>query len=200
MRLGYSVHALACALATPSRPSRAPVHGQHQREAIAGVVGAAALSTRLPRAEDHGYILLCPDCGPLGPYKRWGRWHDLAKALRESRHEVRWCCAEDGGLPELIGAVAHASLVIALDSGPAHLADLLGVPVIGLYAATSTTSYGPYCDRALCVDKHREAWALCMVGDYDSSRHIHDPRAMELIGVDDVLARVHEWAGLRRAA
>lgn len=184
--------------------ARAPADGQHQREALAHLLGVPgdALPVRLPRAEDYGYILLAPDCSAAGPYKRWptDRWHQLANALRAQGYAVEWALADEGDLRHLIKYVAHASLVIGLDSGPVHLADLLSVPVIGLYAATSTASFGPYCDRSLCVDKHREAWAACMTGSYHSAEHIRDGRAMALIGVDDVLAQVARWGKTARAA
>src|SRR5690348_16946479 len=97
MKLGASIHALACALGVAAR---APADGQHQREAIAQMLGVAseALPLQLPRAEDYGYILLAPDCSAAGPYKRWltDRWHKLAAALRAQGYAIEWALADEG--------------------------------------------------------------------------------------------------------
>ncbi|NVK56886.1 MAG: glycosyltransferase family 9 protein [Alteromonadaceae bacterium] len=47
-------------------------------------------------------------------------------------------------LKELAGVLASASLVIAPDTGPAHMATCVGTPVIGLYAHSNPRRTGPY--------------------------------------------------------
>ena len=60
-------------------------------------------------------------------------------------------------LPELLGLLSKATVLITPDSGPAHMATMVGLPVIGLYAATRTARAGPYYSRQWCVDKYDEA-------------------------------------------
>jgi heptosyltransferase I len=60
-------------------------------------------------------------------------------------------------LPELLGLLAKATVLLSPDSGPAHMATMVGTPVIGLYAATRTARAGPYYSRQWCVDKYDEA-------------------------------------------
>jgi len=47
------------------------------------------------------------------------------------------------GLDDLIGLLARASLLVANDTGPVHMAAALGVPVLGLYGPNSPHLYGP---------------------------------------------------------
>lgn len=47
-------------------------------------------------------------------------------------------------LNELCAVIKHAELVIAPDSGPAHIATMVGTPVIGLYAYHNPWRTGPY--------------------------------------------------------
>lgn len=67
-----------------------------------------------------------------------------------------------------------------------HLADALKVPVLGLYGATSSLTYGPYRDRTLCVDTYAEH---TRVGDrYRSAEH--RPNGMNIVSVERVLTAV----------
>ena len=55
-------------------------------------------------------------------------------------------------LPQLLGLLSRSTVLLSPDSGPAHMATMVGLPVIGLYAATSTARAGPYYSRDWCVD------------------------------------------------
>ncbi len=48
-------------------------------------------------------------------------------------------------LHQLLALLSHAQLVIAPDTGPAHMATTVGTPVIGLYAHSNPRRTGPYC-------------------------------------------------------
>jgi heptosyltransferase I len=60
-------------------------------------------------------------------------------------------------LPELLGLLGRATALLTPDSGPAHMATMVGLPVIGLYAATNPARSGPYLSRLWCVDAYAEA-------------------------------------------
>jgi len=47
-------------------------------------------------------------------------------------------------LDELIALTRRASLVIAGDTGPLHLASALGKPVVGIYGPTDPARNGPF--------------------------------------------------------
>ena len=55
------------------------------------------------------------------------------------------------GIPEMMALLRGAQLVVAADSGPLHLANALGTPVIGLYGPTSPDRNGPYGGRDIAV-------------------------------------------------
>lgn len=59
-------------------------------------------------------------------------------------------------LKQLLAVVAGASLVIAPDSGTAHMAVTQNTPTIGLYAHSNPRRTGPYLYPALTVDAYHE--------------------------------------------
>ena len=52
-------------------------------------------------------------------------------------------------LPQLLALLARATVLVSPDSGPAHMATMVGTPVVGLYAATNPARSGPYLSRPL---------------------------------------------------
>lgn len=49
-------------------------------------------------------------------------------------------------LPQLLALIESAALLLAPDTGPAHMGTLVGTPVIGLYATHNPQRTGPYND------------------------------------------------------
>ena len=98
-------------------------------------------------------------------------------------------------LEELLGLLQAADVVISPDSGPAHLANALAVPVIGLYACTWSRRSGPYNSLSYCVDKFEQA-AL----DYKNKKpedlkwgtRIEYPGVMDLITVEEVCKKIDQ--------
>lgn len=96
-------------------------------------------------------------------------------------------------LKELFAILEIATLVICPDSGPAHLATAAGVPVIGLYATSNPLRTGPYASGHLVVNRYPEALQRALGQAVEQVRwgaRVRDPDAMNLIRVEDVLARV----------
>ena len=60
-------------------------------------------------------------------------------------------------LPQLLALLDRASVVVAPDSGPVHMATMVRTPVVGLYAATNPARSGPYLSRPWCVNAYPEA-------------------------------------------
>jgi heptosyltransferase I len=92
-------------------------------------------------------------------------------------------------LPELLGLLAKATVLLSPDSGPVHMATMVGTPVIGLYAATRSARAGPYYSREWCVDRYEEA-ARAIFGKPAAqipwTKKIERPGIMELIDVRSV--------------
>jgi heptosyltransferase I len=112
--------------------------------------------------------------------------------LAASRHRPINQIGKDT-LPELLGLMAGASLLVSPDSGPAHMAAMVGLPVIGLYAATRTARAGPYLSRAWCIDKYDQAARQYFGKSADQlpwTLKIEKPGVMDLIGVEEVILQL----------
>jgi heptosyltransferase I len=96
-------------------------------------------------------------------------------------------------LPELLGLLSKSTVLLSPDSGPVHMATMVGLPVIGLYAATNPERAGPYYSRHWCVDKY-DAAARKYFGKPAAqipwTTKIERSGVMDLIGVDDVTAKL----------
>lgn len=98
-------------------------------------------------------------------------------------------------LEQLPGLLSRATLVLSPDTGPAHLANALGVPVIGLYACTWSKRSGPYNSLAYCVDKFEQAAQKFLNQSASSLRwgtKIEQAGVMALITVEEVCQRVEQ--------
>jgi len=98
-------------------------------------------------------------------------------------------------LPQLLALLARATVLLTPDSGPAHMATMVGTPVIGLYAATRTARAGPYYSRQWCIDKYDMASRQVFGkpgSDIPWTTKIERPGIMELIGVQEVNAKLDE--------
>jgi heptosyltransferase I len=91
-------------------------------------------------------------------------------------------------IEELMGLVAHAEFVVAVDSGPLHLAAALGTPVVGLYGPTDPARNGPFVSGAAIVNK-------ALPEEISYKRRKNYSPAMLRITVEDVLAAI---GGLRK--
>jgi heptosyltransferase I len=103
-------------------------------------------------------------------------------------------------LPQLLALLARATVLLSPDSGPAHMATMVGTPVIGLYAATRVARSGPYFSRQWCVDRYEQA-ALRFRGKPADrlpwAEKIEEPGVMELIEPQAVTARLDELLATR---
>jgi len=96
-------------------------------------------------------------------------------------------------IPQLIATLARCRLLLAPDTGAVHIANALGRPVVGLYAVAPAHRTGPYRRMEFSVDRFDVAVrTLCGADPARVSwgKRVHDPRAMSLIGVDEVISKV----------
>jgi len=97
-----------------------------------------------------------------------------------------------------LGLLQRVTLVVSPDSGPLHMANAMGVPVLGLHAATPAWGSGPYSDRRWCVDCYEEA-ALRFKGKPAAQlpwgTRIHEPGVMDLITPEAVIAAFERFVG-----
>lgn len=96
-------------------------------------------------------------------------------------------------LKQLFALLARAAALISPDSGPVHMANAAGTPVIGLYATSNPERTGPYFHRDWVVNRYPDAVRTFLgrdVSDVRWGQRVRHPDAMQLITVDDVLARL----------
>jgi len=101
-------------------------------------------------------------------------------------------------LKELLAVIEAADVLLCPDSGPAHMATATGTPVIGLYATSNPDRTGPYLSRNLVVNAYPDAVGRFMGKSPDKlhwGQRVRDPRAMDLIRLKDVNARIDQVLG-----
>ncbi len=92
-------------------------------------------------------------------------------------------------LPQLLDLLSRSTVLISPDSGPVHMATMVGLPVIGLYAATNPARSGPYFSQSWCVNKYPAAARQFLgqsVERLSWTTKIERPGVMDLIQVSDV--------------
>jgi heptosyltransferase I len=98
-------------------------------------------------------------------------------------------------LPQLLALLSRCRVLLSPDSGPVHMATLVGTPVIGLYAATRLARSGPYLSQQWCVDAYPEAAQRFRDRDAtDLPWHakIEESGVMDLIPVTEVTRKLDE--------
>ncbi|MCK5064246.1 MAG: glycosyltransferase family 9 protein [Candidatus Fermentibacteraceae bacterium] len=115
---------------------------------------------------------------------------EIAASVRRERIEA---CAGGGGTDKLIDRIETMDLLISPDSGPAHLAKALGIPVLVVFTSTSPVlgfwrqEYeGNYMVNGLqCRPCHRHGGKACSTGTEICRRgmvpHLMVTKAMEML-------------------
>jgi heptosyltransferase I len=103
-------------------------------------------------------------------------------------------------LPQLLALMARSTVLVTPDSGPAHMAGMVGLPVIGLYAATNPARSGPYLSRDLTVDRYEQAARQFLgksAAELAWTTKIERPGVMDLISPDAVLEQLDAFMARR---
>ncbi|MEQ6886319.1 glycosyltransferase family 9 protein [Salicola sp. Rm-C-2C1-2] len=123
------------------------------------------------------------------------------QAIEEAmQEEVLNLCGQDT-LKQLAALMARADLVIAPDTGPAHIANAMGTDVLGLFASSNPYRSGPYNSIEWCVNRYPQALERFTGKRVESARwgaKAEFNGAMELITVDDATAMLDHWMARRR--
>ncbi len=94
-------------------------------------------------------------------------------------------------LKQLLALLEAADVLLAPDSGPAHLATAVATPVIGLYACTNPDRARPYLSERWLVNRYPEAVAAQYGKGIDElpwGIRVKQPGTMELIEPEAVCA------------
>ncbi|MBZ0221410.1 MAG: glycosyltransferase family 9 protein [Dokdonella sp.] len=106
-------------------------------------------------------------------------------------------------LKQLLALLERATLVLCPDSGPMHMANAVGTPVLGLHAASNPARSGPYSDRQWCVDRYDAAARKFRRKPAEAlawGTKLEYPDVMDLIRVDDVIEQLDRFAALHDLA
>ncbi|PKG57658.1 ADP-heptose--LPS heptosyltransferase I [Shewanella sp. Choline-02u-19] len=93
-------------------------------------------------------------------------------------------------LLQLLAILKQASVVLAPDTGPAHMAVTQGTPVIGLYAHSNPGRTGPYTCLDSVVSVYQQVIAEQKQGDIPWGMRAKGAHLMELISVDSVICEL----------
>lgn len=144
-------------------------------------------------ARRHGMRVIL--CGGPAPRER-----DLGAAIRGAASTTVIDQIGRDTLPQMLALLARATVLVAPDTGPVHMATAAGTPVIGLYAATNPERSGPYLSRRWCVDRYPEA-ARRFRGKSPEElpwwTKIERPGVMDLIETEAVTRRLDEFMAQR---
>jgi heptosyltransferase I len=136
----------------------------------------------------HGLrVILCG--GPSALERR------MADAIRAAARAPLIDQVGKDSLPKLLALLGRATALLSPDSGPAHMATMVGTPVLGLYAATNPARSGPYLSRQWCVDAYPEAARRFRGREPEAlpwTEKIEEPGVMDLIEVNAVTAKLDE--------
>lgn len=116
----------------------------------------------------------------------------IETAMKERAHNI---CGKDT-LKQLTALMSHADLVVAPDTGPAHIASAVGTDVLGLFAASNPNRSGPYNSLEWCVNRYPEAlqkFTEKSVADARWGTKAEFEGAMELVTVEDATVMLDKW-------
>lgn len=117
---------------------------------------------------------------------------DLAAKISQLTPNVAENLVGHSSLPQLLALIKVARLVVAPDTGPAHMATLMDTPVLGLYAHHNPARTGPYYCRDYVVSAYDEA-LLAETGKTTEQlpwrTRVKDVNAMQRITIDQVTAQ-----------
>lgn len=157
-----------------------PITDEHRAWAAAELQKAHAGSTNSPERALRGHLVISPAaskaernwlperyaaladhayqqgfavfiCGGPTPLER-----DLAAAIEQHASAPLHNLVGKTNLKQLLALLEQATLVVAPDTGPAHMAVTVGTPVIGLYGHSNPARTGPYLSRDYVVEVYHD--------------------------------------------
>jgi heptosyltransferase II len=83
---------------------------------------------------------------------------DIAEAVRKAMRRQPRILTGSTTLRQLMGVLARSTVVISNDTGPMHLANALGVPVVGVFGPTDPSATGPFAPPSRAVRTDVPCW------------------------------------------
>ncbi|MBI2516062.1 MAG: glycosyltransferase family 9 protein [Opitutae bacterium] len=170
---------------SPPRPAR-PHRAEHWRALAAHFGWELPEPAPAPRTGRHVII----HTGAGQPVREWPRerFAEIAARLRADGWRVTLLDDSLRDLDQLLDLLATADRFIGNDSGPGHLAPLLGVPTF--------TIFGPQLPELFAPTHPQSAWidgAPCPHKPCFDSCHFATPHCIQRLDVDAVWLRTTAW-------
>ena len=96
-------------------------------------------------------------------------------------------------LLEMLSILNKSQFYIGPDSGTLHMARMLDLPVIGLYATSNPLRTGPYCKLEYTINKYPQAIEAFLdkkIENVKWGERVRSREAMKLIKIDDVKVQI----------
>jgi len=96
-------------------------------------------------------------------------------------------------LLEMLSILNKSQFYIGPDSGTLHMARMLDLPVIGLYATSNPLRTGPYCKLEYTINKYPQALEAFLdkkIENVKWGERVRNREAMKLIKIDDVKVQI----------
>lgn len=135
-------------------------------------------------------------CGGPSPFER-----DFGAAIAAECKSTPLDLIGKDTLKQFLALAHRANLVLSPDSGPMHMANAVGTPVLGLHAASNPARSGPYSDRRWCVDRYDVAARKFRgkpAAELPWGTKLEYPGAMDLIETEAVIERFDAFAARTR--
>ncbi len=118
-------------------------------------------------------------------------------AMKQKAHNI---CGKDT-LKQLTALMSEADLVVAPDTGPAHIASSVNTDVLGIFAASNPNRSGPYNSLKWCVNRYPEALQKFTGKTVENARwgaRAEFEGAMELVSLEDATEMLDRWVAENR--
>lgn len=112
---------------------------------------------------------------------------DLAEKVAAGMKKRPYVLTGRTTLRELLGLLGQAGLLLTNDSGPMHMANALGVPVVAVFGPTDPRRTGPIQPPFAVLKKDAACWP-CLY-----RKCPYDHRCMAAIGVDEVFEACRQF-------
>jgi len=101
-------------------------------------------------------------------------------------------------LLQLLALLEQAVCLVAPDTGPAHMATIAGIPVIGLYASSNPFRTGPYNSQSMVVNAYPAALQKYKQKSVDQAawgERVRNSQVMGMISVEEVMSKIDQYLG-----
>ena len=184
-RLGFARAGSGTLLTERITPPAKPHRAEHWR-ALANSLG---WSIPAPEVRPQSGRRIVIHAGAARAVRRWpaDRFAEVSRRLAADGWEIE-TLAESMAPAALFAALARADFFSGNDSGPGHVAALLGVPTFTIFGPQLPELFAPQHPQAAWVEgapcPHKPCFDTC---------HFAQPNCLLAITVDDVMARLRAW-------